>query len=112
MDEVIAKMGDRMAALSDDDADPREAVHVMREMAAAGGMTFNKDVAEAMARIEAGEDPEKIDETFSEVFDTENPFAGDDEEQHAKSLAWWRRLHGPRRDPTWRDMPERKGGAE
>lgn len=104
MDEVIAKMGDRLQSLNDDDADPCEAVKVMREMASAGGMKFNKEVQEAMARIEAGEDPEKIDEEFSEVFDTENPFADGDDEADARSLDWWRRLHGPRRDPKWHDL--------
>jgi len=103
MDQVIAKMGDRLQSLDADDADPSDAVRVMREMASAGGLTFNKDVQEAMARIEAGEDPEKIDEQFKEVFDTENPFEAGTAD--AKSLALWRRLRGPRRDPKWYDIP-------
>jgi putative FmdB family regulatory protein len=68
MEEAMARMGDRIQALDDDDADPREAVKVMREMAAAGGFHFDKDVKEALARIEAGEDPEKSDQDFADVF--------------------------------------------
>jgi putative FmdB family regulatory protein len=104
MDQVMAQMGDRLQALDDGDADPRDAVRAMRELAAAGGLTFNRDVQEAMARVEAGEDPEKIDETFSEVFDTENPFADGDDAPGSKAPGWWRRLRGPRRDPVWHDL--------
>ena len=104
MDQVMAQMGERMQALEDDDADPREAVKVMKELASAGGLNFNKEVREAMARIEAGEDPEKIDEEFSEVFDTENPFADGDEETGKAGAGWLRRLRGPKRDSTWHDL--------
>jgi hypothetical protein len=66
-----------------------------------------------MARIEAGEDPEQIEETFREVFDTENPFESDREAADPAAAEWWRRLRPPRRDPIWRDLPgngeEKKG---
>ena len=103
MDQVMAQMGERLQSLDDDDADPREAVKVMKELASAGGMTFNKEVQEAMARIEAGEDPEKIDEEFSDVFETDNPFAEDEGGSGKKPSDWWRRMRGPRRDPKWYD---------
>ena len=108
MDEIMARMGDRIQALDDDDADPRDAVKLMREMAEAGGLHFDKDVKEAMARIEAGEDPEKIDTEFAEVFDRENPFSDTpDDAQASPSLTarTLRYLRAPRRDPTWHDLP-------
>lgn len=104
MDQVMAQMGDRLQALDDADADPREAVQVMRELATAGGVSFNREVQEAMARIEAGEDPEKIDETFRDVFDSENPFADSDDASASKVPGWWRRLRDPARDPNWHDL--------
>jgi hypothetical protein len=103
MEEIMARMGDRIQALDDDDADPREAVKVMREMAEAGGLHFDKDVREAMARIEAGEDPEKIDEAFSEVFNRENPFTDTLPSESAPSRIL-RYLRAPRRDPKWYDL--------
>jgi len=112
MDEVMAQMGERMQTLEDDDADPREAVKVLREMADAGGLSFNKEVREAMARIEAGEDPERIEEQFREVFETENPFAEEGDEATGVAVGWWRRLRGPRRDPKWYDLKGRKDGDE
>lgn len=107
MDQVMAEMSDKMQGLADDDADPREAVSAMRAMAEAGGVRFNADVREAFDRIEAGEDPERVEEQFRDVFETENPFdEGGDEEGRTQSLAWWRRLAGPKRDPRWHDWPE------
>jgi putative FmdB family regulatory protein len=112
MDQVMAQMGDRMQALEDEDADPREAVKVMKELATAGGVTFNSEVQEAMARIESGEDPEKIDETFSEVFETDNPFADGEDGVHTGTSVAWRRLRGPRREPKWYDLTARSVGGE
>ena len=102
LEQAAAQLGDRLQALDDDDADPREAVRVMRDLADAGGLNFNKEVREAMARIEAGEDPEKIDEAFREVFDTDNPFA--EEEGEKRDGSWLRRLREPVRDPKWYDL--------
>ena len=107
MEAVMAQMGDRIQALDDDDADPREAVKLMREMAEAGELNFDKDVKEAMARIEAGEDPEKIDSEFAEVFDRENPFTDSPEgAQTGQPLSahTLRYLRAPRRDPTWHNL--------
>jgi len=105
MDQVVAKMTDRMQALADDESDPREAVSVLRAMAEAGGVQFKPDVMEAMARIDSGEDPEKIDQMFGEVFDTENPFSENEDDSELKNVDWWRRLHDPQRDPEWHDWP-------
>jgi putative FmdB family regulatory protein len=104
LEEAASRLGRRLEALDDDGADPREAVRVMRELADAGGLRFNAEVREAMARIEAGEDPEKIDEQFGEVFDTENPFEGGDAAGAATGRSWLRRFRDPARDPTWYEM--------
>jgi putative FmdB family regulatory protein len=107
MAQAAVRLGDRLQALDDEGADPREAVRVMRELADAGGLHFNAEVREAMARVEAGEDPEKIDEQFGEVFDTENPFAEGDVAGASSGRAWMRRFRGPARDPAWHDLEAR-----
>lgn len=111
MARVMEQMGERIQSLDDADADPREAVKVMRAMAEAGGLSFSAEVREALARIEAGEDPEKVDEEFAEVFETDNPFADGAAEAGGRASALWRRLRGPRRDPVWRDLKPDAGGA-
>ena len=106
MELMGAKLADRLHALERDEADPRDAVRVMRELASAGGVRFNKEVQEAMNRIEAGEDTEQIDEEFQEVFDLENPFEEQDDAETGHQVGdLWRRLHAPKRDPVWHDMP-------
>ncbi|MBQ7188110.1 MAG: zinc ribbon domain-containing protein [Kiritimatiellae bacterium] len=107
-EELIAQMSNRMMEMEGDDAEPADAVRMMRELARTSGLKFNKDVEEAFARIESGEDPEKIDQEFQEVFDeTHNPFDGSDEESGAISFSdFWKRMHPPRHDPDWHDMPE------
>jgi len=110
MDLVAAQLGERLQALDDDDADPRDAVRVMKELASAGGVRFNKEVQEAMARIEAGEDPEKIDEEFREVFDSENPFSGEESAEGTSGVSLSRLLRAPKRDPKWYDL--RKEGDD
>ncbi|MFO7936724.1 MAG: zinc ribbon domain-containing protein [Kiritimatiellia bacterium] len=105
MDQVVAEMGDRMQVLENEGGDPREAVSVLRAMAKAGGVKFKSDVLEAMARIDAGEDPDKIDEMFGDVFETGNPFDETEEESCQQLRSWWRRLHEPLRDPDWHDWP-------
>ncbi len=106
MEEVMEKMGERVMALDDADADPREAVKVMREMAAAGGLGFKPEVRAALDRIEAGDDPEQVEEEFREVFDIDNPFVEDDGDERGVGEVgdWWRKRRGPRRDPRWYDM--------
>ena len=106
-EELIAKMANRLDAMDADDADPADAVRVMRQMANEGGLKFSPEVNEAITRIEAGEDPEKIDEQFQEVFDCHDPFAQKEEDgtiQKGSLSEWIRRLKPPKRDSTWRDF--------
>ena len=112
MEQAAAQLGERLQALDDDDSDPREAVRVMRELSEAGGLRYYKEVQEAMARIEAGEDPEKIDEDFREVFDTDNPFADAEDDAEKRGVSWLRRLRGPTRDPKWHDLSPQDADAE
>lgn len=58
-----------------DDADPRQAAGVMRRLFEAGGLTPGAGMAEAIRRMEAGEDPDAIDAELGEQLDQETPFA-------------------------------------
>jgi putative FmdB family regulatory protein len=78
MDE--ARMEKAMQALAGemegvDENDPRQMARFMRKLTEATGMNFGSGMEEAMRRLEAGEDPEKIEEEMGELFDAENPFA-------------------------------------
>jgi putative FmdB family regulatory protein len=62
--KVERAMGE-LAAEADDgggDEDPRRAAEMMRKLAGMTGMKLGKGMEEAMGRMEAGEDPEKIEQ--------------------------------------------------
>ena len=57
-----------------DEDDPRQAAHVMRRLSEMTGLPLGKGMKEALERMEAGEDPEKIEEEMENILEGE-PFA-------------------------------------
>jgi putative FmdB family regulatory protein len=57
-----------------DENDPRQMARFMRKLTEATGMNLGSDMEEAMRRLEAGEDPEKIEEEMGDLFTEESPF--------------------------------------
>jgi len=55
--------------------DPREAARLMRKFSSMTGMELGKGMSEALARMEGGEDPEKIEEEMGDLLEAEEPFA-------------------------------------
>lgn len=60
---------EREAANSNED-DPRAAARMMRELSKAAGLEMNPVMEEAMRRMEAGEDPEALEEELGDALDT------------------------------------------
>ncbi len=89
-----------------DENDPRQGAQLMRKLFSATGMPVGGGMEEALRRMEAGEDPEKIEEEMGDVFE-EDPFggllggegteAGPDEGK--KNLGRLRRMLPPAHDP-------------
>ena len=52
-----------------DEDDPRAAARVMRELSKASGLEMSPAMEEAMRRMEAGEDPEAVEEDLGETLD-------------------------------------------
>lgn len=57
-----------------DEEDPRQAANLMRRFSDLTGINLGPGMEEALRRMEAGEDPDKIDEEMGDLFDEENPF--------------------------------------
>jgi hypothetical protein len=53
--------------------DPKQAAHLMRRLSEMAGIDMGKGMKEAMDRIEAGEDPEKIEQEMGDILE-EDPF--------------------------------------
>ncbi|WP_298435138.1 zinc ribbon domain-containing protein [Geobacter sp.] len=58
-----------------DENDPRAMAKLMRRLQDATGMNLGTGFEEAMRRLEAGEDPEKVEEEMGDLFDGENLFS-------------------------------------
>lgn len=77
-----------------DENDPRQMARFMRKFTEATGMDLGSGAEEAIRRLEAGEDPDRIEEEMGHLFDAENPFA----REGVRGLK--RRLRAPERDET------------
>lgn len=72
------KMEQAMGALAReadtiDEDDPRQAANVMRRLSEMAGVPLGKGMKEAIERMEAGEDPDKIEEEMGDMLE-EDPF--------------------------------------
>jgi len=74
-----AKMEEAMGLLAGeaekiDEDDPRQAAMLMRKLSAAAGLKLGSGMEEALGRMEAGEDIDKIGEEMGELLEEEDPF--------------------------------------
>jgi len=74
-----SKMENAMASLAMDaeninEEDPRQAAQLMRKLSDMTGMELGDNMQEAIARMEAGEDPEAIEKEMGDLMESEDPF--------------------------------------
>jgi putative FmdB family regulatory protein len=90
-----------------DESDPRQSARLMRRLFGAAGMPVSGRMEEALRRLEAGEDPDKVEEEMGDAFD-EDPFAGPAGEEQAApatgSRGLLKRLRPPSVDPELHEM--------
>jgi putative FmdB family regulatory protein len=76
-----AKMEHAMETLAQEaeganEDDPRQMARMMRKLYDTTGLPLGAGMEEAMRRMEAGEDPDKIEEELGDVLEQEDPFGG------------------------------------
>ena len=71
MEQALASLEREAGGLDEDD--PRAMARLMRKLYDSAGLRLGKGVEEAIGRLEAGEDPDKIDEQMGDVLDQEDP---------------------------------------
>lgn len=69
MDRVMAEMQSEMAGLDEGNPDPKAIGRMMRKMTEATGQEMPKVMEQMIRRMEAGEDPEKLEEEFGDALD-------------------------------------------
>ncbi len=103
VDDMPELDGDRMETVMEalagemegvDENDPRQMARFLRRFTEVSGMDLGSEVEEAIRRLEAGEDPEKIEEEIGGLLDEECPVG----REAAKRLR--RRFVAPERDET------------
>jgi hypothetical protein len=89
-----------------DENDPKQAARMMRRLFDATGLKLGDGMAEAMRRMEAGEDPDAIEAEMGDLLETEDPFAlGASAGGKLPDLKFLRRdLLPPRRDDEWHPL--------
>jgi putative FmdB family regulatory protein len=94
-----------------DENDPKQGATLMRRLFSATGMPIQGGMAEALKRMEAGEDPEKIEEEMGDVLE-QDPFGGllggeggeTDPDSGKKALGRLRRMLPPTHDSELYEM--------
>jgi len=85
-----------------DENDPKQADKIMQRLFDATSTQPGAGTAEAIRRMEAGEDPNRIEAELGDVLEQEDPFAGTAVKSSRPDLKTLRReLIPPKRDETW-----------
>ena len=82
MEKAMMQLAAEAEKMKDDD--PRAAAKLMRKLSEATGMKLGDGFQEALQRLEAGDDPDKIDEEMGDILSAEDPFG---ERQGGKKAA-------------------------
>lgn len=69
MERVMAEMEREMSGMDENNPDPRMLGRMMRKMTDATGQAMPPEMEQMIRRLEAGEDPEKLEEEFGDAFE-------------------------------------------
>ncbi len=108
LEAEMMRMAGEMSSLDDENPDPRQLGRMMRRMMEITGEKMPEPMLEMLARMEKGEDPEKLEEEYGDVLDDESFPAGGSAEDGAAGggVSTLRRKLPPRRDPKLYELSE------
>ena len=103
MEKAMAAMESEMSGM--DEEDPRAMARFMRKLYDTTGLKLGDGIEEAIRRMEAGEDPDKIEEEMGDELDGDDMlFAGKDGSRRLDLKGIRRKLTPPRVDKTLYEM--------
>jgi hypothetical protein len=100
LEQVMEELGREAESLDEDD--PRQAAQLMRKLHERTGMPLTAKMEEAMRRMEAGEDPDQIEQEMGDFLDEEEPLLGAESGGVLRGLA--QKLRAPAVDETLYDL--------
>jgi hypothetical protein len=108
MEAAMMEMEREFGSMDTENPDPRTLARMMRKMSSITGEKLPGQMEEMMNRMEAGEDPEKLEEEYGDAFDEMDAGGPGAEGEEGKALKeQWRRLRKrPVRDKTLYEMSE------
>jgi len=104
----MMKLAGEMSGMDEENPDPRQLGRLMRRMMDITGEKMPEPMLEMLARMEKGEDPEKLEAEYGDVLDDDSMGdlgMGKGEGDKGGAGALRRRLP-PRRDPTLYEMAD------
>jgi chorismate mutase len=73
MEQVLGSLAREAENINEDD--PRQMAEVMRKFSQQTGLSLGDGMEEALSRMEAGEDPEKIEAEMGDILEDEDPLS-------------------------------------
>jgi putative FmdB family regulatory protein len=99
MEAAVNQLASEVEGIGDDD--PRQAAKLMRKFSKLSGMKFGERIEEAIGRMEAGEDPDQIEQEIGGDPDENEPILFEGKKSKGGASL---RGQAPRRDPTLYEM--------
>jgi len=104
MEKMMVEMEREMSGMDENNPDPRAMGRLMRKMSEATGQGVPAEMEQMIRRLEAGEDPEKLEEEFGDVF--ENMDVQDDMPGETVAAGVKAKKARPTRDPKLYEMAD------
>jgi putative FmdB family regulatory protein len=98
MEKAMQMLSTEAAGLNEND--PRQAANLMRKLSEMTGVKLGEGMSEALRRMEAGEDPDQIENEMGDLLQSEDPF----ELPGASATAGKGKKAAPQRDETLYDL--------
>ena len=97
MEKAMQMLAGEAERINEDD--PRQAANLMRKLTDMTGMELGDGMAEALSRMERGDDPEQVEADMGDLLESEDPFILPGRKGGAKSVH-----RSPSRDDTLYDL--------
>ena len=108
LEAAMAEMEREMAGMDEENPDPRKMGQLMRKMSELTGEKLPAAMEEMVGRLEAGEDPDKLEEEYGDLAELDDFGAGDGDGDGSseRRRALMRKLRGPVRDPELYELKD------
>jgi hypothetical protein len=106
LEGVMAQMEKEFGGMDESNPDPRQLARLMRTVSDATGEKMPKEMQEMLARMEKGEDPERLEAEYGDVLENAEGAMGGDEHDEPGRAAKPRRRLTVTRDPKLYEMTD------